>query len=131
MIDHLSSYSCDFEKSREFYSTVFKTLDIELTQEFKATWNQVFPTQRICAFGPKGQSVFWLIEVREAASPRHIAFTANNRDAVNTFYQAAINMGGKDNGVPGLRTHYHEHYYGAFVIDIDGNNIEAVCHNQE
>jgi predicted lactoylglutathione lyase len=61
----------------------------------------------------------------------HVAFAAGNRAEVDAFYQAAIAAGGKDNGPPGLRAHYHSTYYGAFVLDADGNNVEAVCHRPE
>ena len=69
-----------------------------------------------------------VVEALEPYSPRHVAFTAADRDAVKAFYEAALAAGGKDNGEPGLRPIYHEHYFGAFVLDPDGNNVEAVCH---
>jgi predicted lactoylglutathione lyase len=61
----------------------------------------------------------------------HVAFTAQSRAAVDEFYRAAVRVGGRDNGAPGLRPHYHANYYGAFVLDPDGNNVEAVCHKPE
>jgi catechol 2,3-dioxygenase-like lactoylglutathione lyase family enzyme len=61
----------------------------------------------------------------------HFAFVAKDRAAVRAFHAAALQVGGKDNGAPGLRPHYHDHYYGAFVLDPDGHNIEAVCHLKE
>jgi predicted lactoylglutathione lyase len=75
--------------------------------------------------------VFWLHEGEAAGKGRHFAFSAANRAQVHAFYEAALKAGGRDNGAPGLRPHYHEHYYGAFVIDPDGNNVEAVCHRPE
>jgi predicted lactoylglutathione lyase len=66
----------------------------------------------------------------EVNTPRiHIAFRAETREIVQAFYNAALEVGGRDNGAPGLRTHYHPNYYGAFVLDPDGHNIEAVCHD--
>ena len=83
---------------------------------------------RLCAFGPGRKPCFWLIEAKQAATPRHIAFAARERPAVDAFYQAALEIGARDNGPPGPRPMYHKDYYGAFVLDPDGNNIEAVCH---
>ena len=131
MIDHLSTYSTDYVATKQFYEKVLSTLGYSLQTEFIAEWNSEFPTQRMCAFGPDGKSEFWIIEVKDQYTPRHIAFAADNRNAVETFYQAALKNGGKGNGGPGLRPIYHEHYFGAFTIDPDGNNVEAVCHLPE
>ena len=87
-----------------------------------------FPGRRACVFGPAGRSVFWVVEVRESSSPRHIAFAAESREAVAEFHLAGLTAGGEDFGAPGLRPNYHEHYFGAFLTDPDGNNVEAVCH---
>ncbi len=131
MIDHLSSYATDYIVTKSFYTAAFAPLGYSLQTEFVAEWNQDFPTQRMCAFGVDGKPIFWIIEAKEKFTPRHIAFTAPSRKSVNLFYEQAIKNGGNDNGEPGLRPMYHEHYYGAFVIDPDGNNIEAVCHGPE
>jgi catechol 2,3-dioxygenase-like lactoylglutathione lyase family enzyme len=71
---------------------------------------------------------FWLREGAPQTPRQHVAFRADSREMVDAFYQAALAAGGKDNGPPGLRPHYHEHFYGAFVHDPDGHNIEACCH---
>ena len=71
---------------------------------------------------------FWIGEGERLGGHVHVAFVASSREAVDAFYRAALAAGGKDNGPPGLRPHYHANYYGAFVLDLDGNNIEAVCH---
>lgn len=131
MIDHLSTYARDFLKTRDFYAAAFEPLGYSVQMEFIATWNRYFPTQRMCAFGPEGKPVFWVIEVKETFTPRHVAFSAKDRAGVDDFYSAAMSQGAECNGEPGLRPQYHEHYYGAFVIDPDGNNIEAVCHTPE
>ena len=68
---------------------------------------------------------------RDPVGSAHVAFKCDDRATVDAFYEAALAAGGADNGPPGLRPHYHEHYYGAFVLDADGNNIEAVCHKPE
>lgn len=131
MIDHISTYATDYLATKSFYTAVFEALGYSMQVEFTAEWNEDFPTQRMCAFGLDGKPIFWIIESKEASTPRHTAFAAKNRATVDQFHQIALAHGGKDNGKPGLRPIYHEHYYGAFVIDPDGNNIEAVCHHAE
>lgn len=131
MIDHLSTYARDYLKTKNFYAAVFSELGFGLQTEMIATWNKYFPTQRMCAFGPESKPVFWVIEVKEAYTPRHVAFTASSRAEVDAFYKAALALGAEGNGEPGLRPQYHEHFYGAFVIDPDGNNAEAICHSPE
>ena len=78
--------------------------------------------------GPAGKPIFWIAGRPPRNTGVHVAFTAPDRATVDAFYEAAIAAGGKDNGAPGVREQYHPHYYGAFVLDPDGNNIEAVCH---
>lgn len=131
MIDHMSTYATDFDKTRAFYASAFESLGYSVQMEFVAEWNVEWPTQRMCAFGPEGKPAFWIIESKEASTPRHTAFAAQNRAAVDAFYQKGLESGGTDNGGPGLREHYHKDYYGAFLIDPDGNNVEAVCHLPE
>ena len=131
MFDHLSTYATDYELTKQFYDRVMTALGYSVQAEFVAEWNQDFSDQRMCAYGPKGKPAFWIIEVKESYTPRHVAFTSPDRPTVDAFYEAAMDNGGVDNGKPGLRPMYHEHYYGAFVFDPDGNNIEAVCHLPE
>ncbi|MDF1692207.1 MAG: VOC family protein [Zhongshania sp.] len=131
MIDHISTYTTKYLVTKSFYAAAFLPLGYSLQTEFVAEWNQEFPTQRMCAFGVEGKSSFWIIETKEISTSRHIAFSAASRSAVDSFYYQAIRNGGKDNGKPGLRPMYHENYYGAFAIDPDGNNVEAVCHAPE
>ncbi len=128
MIDHLSTYATNYAASKSFYEAAFAPLGYSLQTEFVAEWNKDFPTQRICAFGVNSKSTFWVIETKENSAPRHVAFSAASRSAVDLFYEQAMKSGGKDNGKPGLRPMYHENYYGAFTLDPDGNNVEAVCH---
>jgi catechol 2,3-dioxygenase-like lactoylglutathione lyase family enzyme len=87
-------------------------------------------TYKSGGFGPGGKPYLWL-KPSGSISPTHLAFTADNRAAVDAFHKAALAMGAKDNGPPGLRLHYHPSYYGAFVIDPDGYNVEVVCHKPE
>ena len=131
MIDHLSSYATDFEATRRFYDAVLGSLGYAVRFEMEMSWDTELPGRKACAFGPEGRSIFWVIQVRDAVSPRHVAFTARDRARVDSFHRAALEAGGTDNGPPGLRPIYHEHYYGAFVLDPDGNNVEAVCHASE
>jgi catechol 2,3-dioxygenase-like lactoylglutathione lyase family enzyme len=81
--------------------------------------------------GQNNKPSLWLHDSKERTAPLHIAFVAANRAEVEAFYTAALAAGGKDNGAPGLRPHYHPNYYGAFVIGPDGHNVEAVCHRAE
>ena len=131
MFDHLSTYATNYAATKSFYAAAFAPLGYSLQTEFVADWNKEFPTQRMCAFGVTGKPSFWVIETKEKSTPRHVAFSAASRRAVDLFYSQAMNNGGKDNGKPGLRPMYHENYYGAFVLDPDGNNAEAVCHAPE
>jgi catechol 2,3-dioxygenase-like lactoylglutathione lyase family enzyme len=80
---------------------------------------------------PTGKVSLCLYQTEEKPAPLHLAFVAENRQQVEAFYRAALEAGGKDNGAPGLRPHYHANYYAAFVIGPDGHNIEAVCHEPE
>jgi catechol 2,3-dioxygenase-like lactoylglutathione lyase family enzyme len=120
-IDHIMLSVSDYEKSKFFYSKALSPLNITQAMEFEG-WS---------AFGKEGRPVFWFGVGKQPQHPMHIAFTADNRKQVDEFYQAALEAGGKDNGEPGLREQYHPNYYGAFVIDPDGHNIEAVCHTPE
>jgi catechol 2,3-dioxygenase-like lactoylglutathione lyase family enzyme len=131
MIDHLSTYTTDFPAAQRLYDAALRALGYERAVDMVATWDTEFPTRRMCAYGPPGKPVLWVIEVRpkDKATPRHLAFAASSRPGVDAFYRAALGAGGKDNGPPGLRPMYHANYYGAFVFDTDGNNIEAVCHS--
>ncbi len=120
MIDHTSTYATDYEATRKFYEAVLEplgyTVQLDLSQ-----FNS-------CAFGPEGNPTFWVIGTDEPASPRHTAFSAANRELVDAFHRVGLEHGAENNGAPGMRTEYHENYYGAFLLDPDGNNVEAVCH---
>jgi catechol 2,3-dioxygenase-like lactoylglutathione lyase family enzyme len=131
MIDHLSSYAIDYPATKAFYEAALRPLGYGLGHEMKMDWDEELPGRRACAFGPPGKSVFWVIETRVDYTPRHLAFAAPDRAAVTAFHAAALGAGGAENGAPGPRPIYHEHYFGAFVLDPDGNNVEAVCHRAE
>jgi catechol 2,3-dioxygenase-like lactoylglutathione lyase family enzyme len=126
MIDHLGFVVGDFAKSRQFYIKALAPLGYQVVMAMSAAEGGVDGA----GFGEPSKPDFWIIGGGTATSPRvHVAFRATNRAAVDAFHQAALAAGGRDNGPPGLRLHYHPHYYGAFVLDPDGHNIEAVCHD--
>jgi len=117
MIDHLGIYCQDIKKSRAFYLKALQPLGLGVIMEFGDS----------TGIGSEGKPFFW-IGPGASVPALHIAFTAKDRVQVDAFYAAALAAGGTDNGKPGLREHYHPHYYGAFVLDPDGHNVEAVCH---
>jgi len=121
IIDHIGIAITDYDKSKAFYLKALAPLDIELIAE----------TQGWAGFGKNGKPDFWLGPDEKVQTPMHIAFLAESREKVDQFYEAAIAAGARDNGKPGVREIYHPDYYGAFVIDPDGHNIEAVCHRTE
>jgi catechol 2,3-dioxygenase-like lactoylglutathione lyase family enzyme len=131
VIDHLSTYARDFPATRAFYLAALAPLGFGVQFEMELPEDEALPGRRACAFGPPDRSVFWVIETRQDVTPRHVAFAAADRAAVSAFHAAALGAGAADPGTPGLRPEYHEHYFGAFVLDPDGNNVEAVCHAPE
>ena len=121
MFDHVSIMVADLERSRRFYAAALGPLGITEVMEFEG----------VVAFG-RERPQFWLVAGRRGEASRvHIAFEAATRMEVQAFHRAALDAGGADNGAPGLREQYHPHYYGAFVLDPDGCNVEAVCHRGE
>jgi catechol 2,3-dioxygenase-like lactoylglutathione lyase family enzyme len=128
MIDHTGINVSNFEESKKFYVTALAPLGYELLQELDAT---VTGSSCVAGFGVDGKPDFWIVEGQVNTPRIHVAFRAESREQVNAFYQIAMKVGGRDNGVPGVRSHYHPDYYGAFVLDPDGHNIEAVCHTPQ
>ncbi|MCO6392795.1 VOC family protein [Aliihoeflea aestuarii] len=127
MIDHTGIPVSDWEKSKAFYDAVFAAIGAKLLYVVPKEFTD---GRNVGGYG-RDKPDFWLHESKEVGLGRHTAFTANNRAEVDAFYAAGLNAGGKDNGAPGLRPQYHADYYGAFLFDPDGNNIEAVCHRPE
>lgn len=125
MIDHIGIDVADYNKSKAFYIKALAPLGLEIIMEVTAEQSG---SVAFAGMGEKDKAVFWFGEGENDGKSTHIAFAAQDRLAVDAFYKAALEAGGQDNGKPGLRPHYHEHNYGAFIIDPDGNNIEAVCH---
>jgi catechol 2,3-dioxygenase-like lactoylglutathione lyase family enzyme len=135
MIDHIGMPVSNLARSTEFYLKALKPLGISIIMQVSAEQTGEGAAVGFGAAGKpedfqSGKPSFWIGEGFQPARGQatHVAFTAMNRDEVDDFYRAAMLAGGKDNGPPGLRPHYHANYYAAFVLDPDGNNIEAVCH---
>lgn len=128
MIDHVGFPVSDFARAKAFYLKALAPLDITLQMELTAAETGA---NAHAGFGRDGKPFFWIGDGGVPSQSTHVAFRARSRAAVDAFYRAAIAAGGEDNGAPGLRPHYHANYYGAFVRDPDGNNIEAVCHAPE
>ena len=125
MIDHTGVIVSDFESSKKFYQIALAAIGYELLAEFPAS---VTGHTDVAGFGEEGKPDFWISKGTPNQPPIHVAFRVSERAVVDAFYSAAMQAGGRDNGKPGLRPHYHPNYYGAFVLDPDGHNIEAVCH---
>ena len=125
MIDHTGIIVRDYSLSRDFYLSTLGAIGYELMNEIPAS---VTGHTDVAGFGDAGKPDFWISKGSPNKPPTHIAFRVTSRALVDAFYHAAIKAGGQDNGPPGLRPHYHPDYYGAFVLDPDGHNIEAVCH---
>ena len=121
MIDHIIMSVSDIEKGKKFYEQALATLEYRIVMDFEGG----------CGFGILQKPDFFIRQGDATTPPVHVAFASRDRASVDAFYEAAIAAGGIDNGKPGLREDYHPNYYGAFVLDADGNNIEAVCHRPE
>jgi len=119
MFDHIGFRVRSLAASRAFYLRALAPLGFGVAMEGPFG----------VGLGVGGKPELWLSEGDPPASPLHLAFAARNRAEVDAFHAAALAAGGKDNGGPGLRPHYHPNYYGAFAFDPDGHNIEAVCHS--
>lgn len=128
MIDHIGIGCGDFEASRRFYEAALSPLGIakmmEVTPEMTGGYHGI-------GMGAEQKPFFWFGNDGARGTGMHVAFTAETRAQVDAFYAAAMANGGRDNGPPGIRAHYHPNYYAAFVYDPDGINVEAVCHAPE
>lgn len=124
MIDHFIIKVKDINQSKQFYEEVLKTLGVEKKLDFGTSAS--FGEKVITSGDPAGG--FWLSEGKPERI--HFAFSANSKEDVNAFYEAALKAGGKGNGEPGPRPDVEENYYAAYVFDLDGYNIEAVYHGK-
>jgi catechol 2,3-dioxygenase-like lactoylglutathione lyase family enzyme len=125
MIDHLGITVRDFAASKEFYLKALAPLGIGLVMNVSK--EDTGAASDHAGLGAENNPFFWISE-GAASGPMHLCFTAKTRADVDAFYKAAIAAGARDNGGPGIRAHYHPNYYGAFVIDPNGVNLEAACH---
>jgi catechol 2,3-dioxygenase-like lactoylglutathione lyase family enzyme len=121
MIDHVSIRVADVAQSRAFYAAALAPLGYAVLMDF----------EQFAGFGVAPKPDFWIGAGTPNQPPIHVAFRASTRADVDAFHRAALAAGGRDNGAPGLRPAYHPSYYGAFVLDPDGHNVEAVCHAPE
>ncbi len=124
MIDHMSLNVADLDVMQAFYEKALAPLDVKVMMRFG---KEITGSADVVGFGAE-KPFFWLAGTRKTEPAQHIAFRATTRAEVDAFHKAALEAGGKDNGPPGIRPHYHDNYYGAFVIDPEGHNVEAVCH---
>lgn len=124
MIDHMTFGVIDLARSTAFYDQAFAPLGV--TRLFEVPLEHSGGV-KVCGYGDD-RPWFWLAEEKATTGMLHIALQAKSHAQVDAFYAAALRAGGTDNGAPGPRPHYHADYYGAFVLDPDGHNIEAVCH---
>ena len=124
IVDRLGFGVADYTRSKAFYEAALAPLGITVVMEAPAEKDG----SAACGFGREEKPVFWISAEGKTAPRLHFAFAAASRENVDAFYKAALAAGARDNGAPGLRPHYHPNYYGAFVLDPDGHNIEAVCH---
>jgi len=125
MIDHTGLNVSDYQKSKAFYLAALAPLGYQVVMELPSS---IVPDGGL-GLGVPPKPDFWVAGGKPNVPPLHVAFRAENRAQVDAFYKAALAAGGRDNGPPGPRPHYHANYYGAFVLDPDGHNIEAVCHD--
>ena len=125
MLDHVGFPVSNYARSKAFYTKALAPLGYVLVMEVSQTESD----HPAAGFGADGKPDFWIGGEGGLNRPVHVAIAAKDRATVDAFYRAALAAGGKDNGAPGLRPHYHANYYGAFVLDPDGHNIEAVCHS--
>jgi len=125
MLDHIGVSVSNFSRSKEFYVRALAPLGYTLLMEVAA---ELTGNHDAVGFGVYPKPDFWLGPGDISQRSMHVAFRADSRKQVDAFYEAAIAAGGRDNGPPGIRAHYHPDYYAAFVLDPDGHNIEAVCH---
>ena len=122
MVDHIGLSVSDLGRSQRFYARALAPLGYTVQAEYAG---------EAVGFGDTGRPTFWLGAGKAPGTGTHVAFTAPDRATVRRFHAAALEAGGRDNGAPGLRPQYHAQYFGAFALDPDGHNIEAVCHKPE
>lgn len=129
MIDHLNLAVSDIDESSAFYTAALGSIGIDELLNIEP--DKAESGGRMVAYGKGKKPFFWIFDNERVGENTHVAFAVGTRAEVQMFYEAALGAGGTDNGAPGPRPQYHENYYGAFVLDPDGINVEAVCHDHE
>jgi catechol 2,3-dioxygenase-like lactoylglutathione lyase family enzyme len=124
MLDHIGLTVRDLSASRAFYDRTLAAIGVKVLHTVGA---ELTGGSEVLGYGDQ-RPFFWINQAPEPTGRLHVAFTVQTRALVDAFHAAGLAAGGKDNGGPGIRAHYHPTYYGAFVLDPDGHNIEAVCH---
>jgi catechol 2,3-dioxygenase-like lactoylglutathione lyase family enzyme len=122
VIHHIDFAVTDFARSRAFYVAILAPLGLEPVMDIERS-----DGRKLTGFGSRPDPTFWIRTGTGIGGRLHVAFLASSRSAVDAFHAAGLSVGGPDNGQPGLRPRYAEHYYAAFILDPDGHNIEAVC----
>jgi catechol 2,3-dioxygenase-like lactoylglutathione lyase family enzyme len=128
MLDHIGFAVKDLQRAKAFYQAALAPLGLDVLLEFTA--EQTGKNAHV-GFGTADKPFFWIGTGQPLAGRFHVAFTTETRAAVNAFHKAALAAGATDNGLPGIREYFHPNYYSAFVLDPEGHNIEAVCHDAE
>lgn len=124
ILDHIEFAVSDSSISLEFYKAALQPLGVAVVISLGP--HHTTSASRF-GLGADGYPRLWIHDGKKSDASIHVAFSAENRSQVDAFWEAAVNAGGVDNGPPGVRTRYHDHYYAAYVLDPDGNNIEVVC----
>lgn len=129
MIDHIGVPVADAARSKRFYDAALAPIGITMIVEVGGEYTESGGTA--FGYGKDQKPFFWFGDNERVGQGFHVAFVVETRELVDAFHEAAIAAGGRDNGAPGLRPQYHANYYGAFALDPDGHNVEAVCHASE
>jgi catechol 2,3-dioxygenase-like lactoylglutathione lyase family enzyme len=129
MIDHISFAVSDVARSKPFYDRLLGAIGIGVMMEVPA--GVTASGGATYGYGAAGKPYFWIADNGRVGQGAHVAFAVESRALVDAFHAAGLEAGGTDNGAPGLRPHYHADYYGAFILDPDGINVEAVCHKAQ
>lgn len=124
MLDHIGLSVRDLAASRAFYDRTLAAIGVKVLHTVGVEFTG---GSEALGYGDQ-RPFFWVSQAPEPTGRLHVAFTVASRDLVDAFHAAGLAAGGRDNGAPGLRAHYHPTYYGAFILDPDGHNVEAVCH---
>ena len=127
MLGHIGLTVSDLERARAFYDQALAPIGVQVRH---VAGKELTGSFEVLGYGDQ-RPFFWITQGAQPSQPVHVALTVPTRDLVDAFHAAGLAAGGRDNGAPGIRAHYHPTYYGAFVLDPDGHNVEAVFHSQK